>query len=310
MGKVDADYLAAGQKAARVCTPLLGSLDDAEDCAAEAVLEALQRQDKMAQVDCVESWIVTIAKRRAFDLVRRREAERRRFDKLAVVAAREVQSPDPAIEELLDRAEASWLHSESRALPPATQAALAKVMEGMSPAEAAISLGLSKRAVENHLFRARQQLRARWLKSIAAVTGLLTVGRRLGRPSMAKPVAAASAVSIALPLAVLVGVAPHGHHHDQVASAPAVSPLHVVARIITVRHPAGVRTNPRSRTQVHVVGSTSTTHVVTSVTPAPGTSVKVIRGDNGKPSSGPVDTIKQCLADFHLSVDYIGCGPS
>jgi RNA polymerase sigma factor (sigma-70 family) len=162
------------------CERVLRSREEAEDCASEALLAVLQRGG-LEGVRNEEAWLVRIAKRRAADAVRRDVRGRRRAVRLA---ARAAVLPAREDEEVLDQAEARWLAREAdRLLLPDQARVLAALADGYTVAEAAAGLGMTKRAAESHLHRARQVLRTAWAATLG-VLGWITAGLRRCAPAV------------------------------------------------------------------------------------------------------------------------------
>ena len=82
---------------------VLGSSEDAYDCAAEAMAQVLERAPQ--DVVNAEAFLVTVARRRAIDHYRRGQRERRRD---AQLAAYEQTSVVDIAEDVARRAEAAW----------------------------------------------------------------------------------------------------------------------------------------------------------------------------------------------------------
>ena len=150
-----AQLLALWKSMVRVCEPILASRDDAEDCASEALLTALDGAG-LSGVANAEAWLVTVAKRRAMDQLRRRVRHRSR---LASVVEDD-HAPDVA-EGVADASEARWLRRHAaETLTPAARTVLDVVVDGGSVDDAAARLGITRRSAEAHLHRARVSLRA------------------------------------------------------------------------------------------------------------------------------------------------------
>jgi RNA polymerase sigma factor (sigma-70 family) len=139
------------------CLRLLGSVEDAEDCASAALLSVVQRGG-VGDVDSPRAWLVAVARRRAADVLRARARDDRRAQRLA--AHHDMVEADVA-EAVADRAEARWLTRTAEAAVPApTRNVVRALASGMTVTEAADELGMTKRAAESHLHRARTTWRA------------------------------------------------------------------------------------------------------------------------------------------------------
>ncbi|MFC0541396.1 RNA polymerase sigma factor [Kutzneria chonburiensis] len=147
------EYGTVRAHALRQCLAAGATVEEAEDCVHEALVELLEVDDP-ASVRTPAGWVATVSRRRLIDQLRRRSRER-------VAGQREpsaIAPADPA-ELVADRDLARWLVQSMTELPVTTQEVCAAIGDGKSATEVASELGLSARAVESHLTRARRRLR-------------------------------------------------------------------------------------------------------------------------------------------------------
>jgi RNA polymerase sigma factor (sigma-70 family) len=147
------EYGAVRAHALRLCLAAGATAEEAEDCVHEALVELLEVDDPTS-VRAPAGWVATVSRRRLVDQVRRRSRER-------VAGQREpaaIAPADPA-DLVADHDLARWLVRSIAELPVTTQEVCAAIGEGKSQAEVALELGLTTRAVESHLTRARRRLR-------------------------------------------------------------------------------------------------------------------------------------------------------
>lgn len=144
------------------------SRDDAEDCAQEAMVRcvAFTGLDETRVVE----FLATTTMRLAVD-------RHRTYLRDAKVGARltpwYVDEPSPE-EATCDRGEAAWVAAHVAALPESQRAALAAKAEGLNGHEIAALMGVSYKAVESLLSRARAYVRA----AVATVWVLLARANR------------------------------------------------------------------------------------------------------------------------------------
>jgi len=144
----------------RICTRLVGNVEDAEDAAQETFARAWSRLRGFAGRSTFGTWITSIALRLCADVERSRR--RRRRELLAGIGAlREPAAP---------RASCPALHAEQREtlrgveaalarLPPRLKAALTlRTIEGMEYPEVARALGTTVRSARLYVWEARQRL--------------------------------------------------------------------------------------------------------------------------------------------------------
>jgi predicted RNA polymerase sigma factor len=170
------EFRAAWPRIVRVLAAWSGSLDDAEEYAAEAVARALTRDD----IDDLAAWCVRVAKRAWIDDHRRRGTFARLAPELASEPGHEVGMTAVETGELpegLDDRLALLFVACDEALAPGAQMVLAlRVVCGLTIAEAAMHLGIQESAAAARLTRAK--------KSLAQARGEFRVpdaGERLAR---------------------------------------------------------------------------------------------------------------------------------
>ncbi|MFF8605798.1 RNA polymerase sigma factor [Streptomyces sp. NPDC015346] len=186
------------------------SAEDAEDAVQEAMLRGAQN----AHLDEARlgAWLTTVTMRLCVDRHRqvRREAEVGSTPKLMA------PGPVPVEEIVCDRAEASWVAYRSRELPARQAEALRLKSEDRDVEQIAREMGLSSRAVESLLARARRTLRNSLAGTLALALWLIGRGRdQAGHAGHAGvPVQALAATSAAAALAVVGLLAPFAYDRD------------------------------------------------------------------------------------------------
>jgi DNA-directed RNA polymerase specialized sigma24 family protein len=286
----------------RAAESIVGSRQDAEDCAAACHAELCEKPPLRA--DNLEALLVTVAKRRAVDLVRTRCAERRRDGRLA---SRASLTEHDVAEEVVNRAEARWFDSAARrTLRPHVYALLERLAADVSIDQAAAELGMSRRAAESHLLRARRTLREVLPKAMASVVVLFGAFRRLGSRSAAPALTAVSAACL-LVLPAVSGVFSGGE-----APQRALAPPHAHERPATAlellaggQEPPLTREKP-ARSARRAPAESKRSPIVT--VHGPGRSEVFVRhGDTGGHERGPVEVLLACVDDFQISPQRIGC---
>lgn len=181
----------AREAALRRCRSAGASAEEAEDSVHDALLALLETP----HVDRPAAWVSTVSHRRWIDHVRRNTRER-------VVLRREIElaGHDPGPADLVtDREQAKWLVTSLRTLPETTRMICWSIGLGRSREQVARDFGLTPRAVESHLTRARRSLRR--LRALAVppmTTALDWLGRH--RPT---GIAGAAMVPVTLGLFLL-----------------------------------------------------------------------------------------------------------
>lgn len=151
------DFRAMWRAASRACGGLGLAAQDVEDCAQAAfVAYCCLSADESARIGDPARWVATVARHRAIDDLRRRDARRR------AEAAFGRRCPDvcPDVSDAVEAAVAARALVEGllRELPPATVRAVCALSDGCTAAEAACRLGTTARSVESHRYRARRHL--------------------------------------------------------------------------------------------------------------------------------------------------------
>ncbi|HQS19133.1 RNA polymerase sigma factor [Reyranella sp.] len=146
----------------RIAFASLGDADDALDCVQDVFVSAHGALRRFDERRALRPWLVAIVLNRCRDLARRRRV--RSFLGFALplgATADTVAEDNPRQDDAsVDRQELLRTVRAISQLPAALREPLVlHTMEGMSQAEAARTLGVSEKAIENRLRRARQQLR-------------------------------------------------------------------------------------------------------------------------------------------------------
>ena len=155
------DRLAFGELYTRFARMVHGILlarvgrTDVDDLVQDVFITAMQRLDSIREPESFGGWLMTIARHRAADHVRRAPEMSQLTD--AVTARAEAATPD--------RAEALAVLAAIRGLPDAYRETLTlRLVEGMTGPEIAERTGLTHASVRVNLHRGMQMLRER-LKS-------------------------------------------------------------------------------------------------------------------------------------------------
>jgi RNA polymerase sigma factor (sigma-70 family) len=283
----------------RVCERVLGSREDAEDCASEALAQAYA--EGVGGVENVEAWLVAIAKRRAMDLLRRRARSRRQLLRLA--SRCDVSDADPA-ERVADEAEARWLSARADELLTApARAVLRVVADGGSVNDAAHRLAMTRRSAESHLHRARLTLRA---ARVAVPALAVAFARAVRRPATAS--VALVGVAVVAP-AYLTPAAPERLQADMavtvVREVKTVSPEVIGTVERTVPAPAKARRLPVERAVVAPVTTAPRRRDVARV-PTSAAVVGISRDHRNGPSDA-VGIVLDCVRHVEVGMEGIGC---
>ena len=284
------------------CRAILGNAEDAEDCVSQAIEAALASP---IELNDARAWLLTVSRRRAIDLLRRRQLERRR----PPCAAPAASDAECHYDEILDTHEARWLGQQVHRLPRTTCRVFKRFVEGDSVVDIAQVTGLSKRSVESHLLRARRQLKTAWARTLGwTLTGLIAL-RRLCHHGSTET---AQMASFALVGAIVFAGVSAGPDDSRGARAVISLTSRAATPLLRARAP---QTHPWER-QGHRPPSPPPPHSghgarrarvapsVTVVTPVSRSSVS--EKDRGG-GSDPVSTVTGCLDNFEVSDAHIGC---
>lgn len=184
---------------------------DAEDVVEEALLRAAEHPE--IPPDRLRSWLVVVTERLCVNGYRRRSKETSSWAR----ATERVSSPQPGQhveDDVCERAVAAWAASVAADALPARQIqALRLTADGCDVRQVAIELGVSYRAAESLLARARRTLRA------ALTTGLAVLGWTWRAPVVGSPVQVGLAAATAAAVAVAPLVLP-AHQQPLTPSRP------------------------------------------------------------------------------------------
>jgi RNA polymerase sigma factor (sigma-70 family) len=238
------EYGTVRAHALRHCLAAGATVEEAEDCVHEALVELLEVDDPTA-VRTPAGWVATVSRRRLIDQVRRRSRERVAGQRQPTAIA----PADPA-DLVADRDLARWLVESMAELPVTTQEVCAAIGEGKSEAEVALELGLTARAVESHLTRARRRLRK------LRIAIVLPVGVCCAR-ALQRFAAPLTCAAVAAPVAAVM----------LIPASPTPQPPHAEAPVAmtTARTP----TSPRAALPTTTVVTATTTPTTTTTTAEP-----------------------------------------
>ncbi|MET8212935.1 sigma-70 family RNA polymerase sigma factor [Streptomyces sp. NPDC005373] len=178
------------------------SAEEAEDAVQEAMLRAVE--DPAVQYGRVRSWLRIATARACAD----RHRQVARDSELSESLSAAPVEPFLVEEVVCDRAEARWLADRSAELLPARQTeALRLHSQGLDVGQVAGTLGLSYRATESLLARARRSLRNVLAGSLTLAMTVWVCARRFPRTGVAQ---SAVATSAAVTVAVVGLVLPAG----------------------------------------------------------------------------------------------------
>ncbi|MFN2539381.1 MAG: RNA polymerase sigma factor [Mycobacteriales bacterium] len=279
---------------------VLHDRDEATECATQAIVQVLERRP--ADVENAEAFMVTVAKRRAVDRIRAHARERHAMSR---VVRDDLAAADVA-DAVCDQHEAAWVDQYARTrLEPDVYQLLGHIGEGLTVAEAAQAVGMTFKAAEGHLTRARKQLRSAALRALAILLGVLAALRRAATPAATVATAAAVVTLLALLPGTHTTTLPATTAPDvQVISVQPASPSTAQGStaVPRARH-ASVRTR---NVADHPAGQ-SVPHPTMTTVSTPAGKVDVYDRDDGYRPVGPVDRVQHCVDTLVVSVRSVGC---
>ncbi|MET0839748.1 MAG: DUF6596 domain-containing protein [Marmoricola sp.] len=156
MRPTDEEFRAAWPRVVRTLAAWSGSLDDAEEYAAEAMARAVDQDD----VGELAAWCVSVAKRAWIDDHRRRGVFTRIAPELATGESMPAQrTPDGDLpDELDDRVALLFVACDEELAPGARMVLALRVVCGLSIAQVAMHLGIQESAAAARLTRAKRSL--------------------------------------------------------------------------------------------------------------------------------------------------------
>ena len=155
---VDRVFRAEHGRAVAVLTRVFGDLDVAEDAVQEAFAEALRSWPEAGVPPAPAGWIITTARRRAIDRLRREAARADRHAQVALLHAREDAAEEDDVEDERLRLIFTCCHP---ALAPAAQVALTlRLLGGLSTVDVARAFRVPEATMAQRLVRAKQKIRA------------------------------------------------------------------------------------------------------------------------------------------------------
>ena len=144
----------------RLIARIIGDDDEALDVLQDVFVAAHGSLRRFDLARPMRAWLARIAINKARDWRRRRAVRRLISAVLPIEHASNVADEQPAIDTLAaDRQELRLVSAAIAGLPANLRETLIlRTIEGMTQAEAADALGISEKAVETRLYRARQRL--------------------------------------------------------------------------------------------------------------------------------------------------------
>ena len=144
----------------RVARRYVGNADDAYDIVQQSFIAAWGGLDRYDPRRSFAAWLRSITLNKCRDHARRMAVRRFLMIPVAASAVENVADPQPGAEEqLIAREELADLDSAIARLPRSLkEPLLLNVFAGLSQAEAGRELGISAKAVETRVYRARQAL--------------------------------------------------------------------------------------------------------------------------------------------------------
>ncbi|MGY1745968.1 RNA polymerase sigma factor [Blastococcus sp. SYSU D00695] len=154
---VEAVFREAYGRAVAVLTRLLGDIDTAEEAVQDAFVTALQRWPVDGVPRSPAGWIVTTARHRAIDRVRRESTRTQRYVQAALLAGPDPQPEEGAVRDDRLRMLFTCCHP---ALAPAARVALTlRLVGGLTTAEVAHAFGVPEPTMAQRLVRAKAKIR-------------------------------------------------------------------------------------------------------------------------------------------------------
>ena len=150
-------------RAVAVLTRVLGDLDGAEDAVQDAFTTALQRWPADGLPPSPAGWIITTARNRAIDRLRREASREDRHAQAALLYAQDASAPDVPVEEGPVRDDRLRLIFTCchPALAPAAQVTLTlRLLGGLTTAEIAHAFLVPEATMAQRLVRAKGKIRA------------------------------------------------------------------------------------------------------------------------------------------------------
>jgi RNA polymerase sigma-70 factor (ECF subfamily) len=144
----------------RLARTATGDPDEALDIVQEAFLAAFTALGRYDPARPLRGWLATITLNKARDWARRRKVRRLLGLALPANAASWIPDDAPLPDEVAEQRDALAATARAIAALPASlkDVLLLRTLEGLSQAETARALGISEKAVETRLHRARQKL--------------------------------------------------------------------------------------------------------------------------------------------------------
>lgn len=161
-GQAGFDALMAAHRGAvfRLARGHLGNEADALDVTQESFVAAFMALHRYDPARPFRAWLLRIALNKCHDWARRRTVRRFLSFALPIEDAFDIADAAPGPEAALaSRQEVARIHAAVAALPTSLKEPLLLcAIEGLSQEEAAAILGVSRKAVETRIYRARQKL--------------------------------------------------------------------------------------------------------------------------------------------------------
>ena len=203
------------------------SWDDAEDCVQEALTRAVQFEG--LDLERAGAFLATTTIRLTTDLHRARQRQARLALRVEGLGAATHDFAD----DIADSALARWLHQQTAELSEQEQAVLSARVDGGSSRDAAEALGISLRAAESSLTRARTKLQSAWAKVAVVVGALWMTARR--HAALSVPLTTVAAVVALGPVVLLPSVTPAPPEAAPAVVAPQLTAPRVTAPQVTRR---------------------------------------------------------------------------